>query len=104
VRHPSLPDVLSGRMTGSLATFRGRGIVSALKLRMAAYAHAHAFREIRTWNSAQNPSMVRINEGMGFVRHTAWITFQRSEDAESGVGPGGASEAGEPRRRGGIQW
>src|SRR5262249_19757309 len=54
VRHPALSEVLSGRMTGSLPSVRGRGVVSALKLRMAAYAHAHGFREIRTWNSAQN--------------------------------------------------
>ncbi|HEY7034988.1 MAG TPA: GNAT family N-acetyltransferase [Thermomicrobiales bacterium] len=85
VRHPGLPDVLSGRMTGSLPSVRGRGIVSALKLRMAAYAHAHGFREIRTWNSAQNTAMVGINERMGFVRHTAWITLQRDESEFPGM-------------------
>lgn len=93
VRHPGLPDVLSGRMTGCLPSFRGRGIVSALKLHLAAYAHAHGFREIRTWNSAQNTSMVRINESMGFVRHAAWITLQRDER------PAAASDPGDLRGR-----
>jgi L-amino acid N-acyltransferase YncA len=88
VRHPGLPDVLSGRMTGCLPSFRGRGIVSGLKLRLAAYAHAHGFREIRTWNSAQNASMVRINESMGFVRNAAWITLQRDERPAAARNPG----------------
>jgi mycothiol synthase len=87
VRHPGVPDVLSGRMTGCLPSYRGRGIVSTLKLRMAAYAHTHQFREIWTWNSAQNSSMVRINEGMGFLRHTSWLTFQRQEQTRSATRP-----------------
>ncbi len=79
VRHPGIPDVLSGRMTGCLPSFRGRGIVTGLKLHLAAYAHDHGFREIWTWNSAQNASMVRINDAMGFARRSSWITLQRDE-------------------------
>jgi hypothetical protein len=80
-------------MTGSLKSFRSRGIVSTLKLRLAAYAHAHGFREVWTWNSAQNASMVRINEGVGFVRHAAWITLQRDLHGASEGGPSDVAEA-----------
>jgi RimJ/RimL family protein N-acetyltransferase len=81
VRDPGLPDALSGRMTGCLPAWRGKGIVTALKLQMARFAHEHGYREIRTWNSAANVSMVRINEGIGFVRQVTWVTFERSLDA-----------------------
>jgi GNAT superfamily N-acetyltransferase len=88
VRHPGMPDVLSGRLTGCLPSFRGRGIVSGLKLRLAAYAYDHGFREIWTWNSAQNASMVRINDAMGFVRTASWITLHRDEHAVAAVNAG----------------
>jgi GNAT superfamily N-acetyltransferase len=74
VRHPALPDVLVGRMTGSLPAFRGRGIVSTLKLQLAARAKCKGFHEIWTWNSTQNRSMIRINESVGFVPHITWQT------------------------------
>jgi mycothiol synthase len=81
IRHPCLHDVLVGRMTGCLPSFRGQGIAPALKLCMAAYARTHGFREIWTWNSAQNASMLKINETLGFVRHTEWLTFEKGESS-----------------------
>ena len=88
VRHPGMPDVISGRLTGCLPSLRGRGIVSGLKLCLAAYAYDHGFREIWTWNSAQNASMVRINDAMGFVRTASWITLHRDEHAVAAVNAG----------------
>jgi ribosomal protein S18 acetylase RimI-like enzyme len=74
IRHPALPTVLVGRMTGSLPAFRGRGIVSTLKLQLAARAKTNGFREIWTWNSTQNHSMLRINEAVCFVPSVTWQT------------------------------
>jgi GNAT superfamily N-acetyltransferase len=80
VRDPALPNVLVGRMTGCLPAWRGKGIVTALKLRMAAFAQANGFTEIRTWNSARNVAMIRINEGVGFRPVWTWMTFSRTID------------------------
>jgi L-amino acid N-acyltransferase YncA len=86
VRDPALPNVLVGRMTGCLPAWRGNGIVTALKLRMAAFAQANGFHEIRTWNSARNLPMIRINEGIGFRRRWTWVTVSRTFD--DGTVPG----------------
>jgi GNAT superfamily N-acetyltransferase len=78
IRHPALPDVLVGRMTGSLPAFRGRGIVSTLKLQLAARAKCRGFREIWTWNSTQNRAMIHINEVIGFLPSVTWQTRRRT--------------------------
>jgi GNAT superfamily N-acetyltransferase len=83
VRDPGQPTALAGRMTGSLPAWRGRGIVTTLKLRMARFAVEAGFETIRTWNSATNASMLRINESMGFVKQSSWVTFHKSLDAHS---------------------
>jgi GNAT superfamily N-acetyltransferase len=77
VRDPGQPTALAGRMTGCLPAWRGRGITRALKLRMARYAKEHGFATIRTWNSAANVSMRHINETIGFVPETVWVTFHK---------------------------
>ncbi len=64
--------------TGVLPSYRGRGIAMALKLATIAYAQAHGYTEIRTWNAVQNTGMLTINERLGFARQPAWITFERS--------------------------
>lgn len=77
VRDPGQPAALSGRMTGCLPAWRGRGITKALKLRMARYAKERGFTTIRTWNSAANISMRHINEAIGFEQETIWVTLHR---------------------------
>jgi GNAT superfamily N-acetyltransferase len=77
VRDPGQPTALAGRMTGCLPGWRGKGITTALKLRMARYAREHGFATIRTWNSAANRSMRHINEAIGFEQETIWVTFHR---------------------------
>jgi GNAT superfamily N-acetyltransferase len=82
VRDPGQPAALAGRMTGCLPAWRGRGITTALKLRMARYAREHGFTTIRTWNSAANASMRHINEAIGFAQETIWVTYHRHLDEE----------------------
>jgi RimJ/RimL family protein N-acetyltransferase len=80
VRDPGQPTALAGRMTGCLPAWRGKGIVTTLKLRMARYARETGFETIRTWNSAHNAPMLRINESIGFVKQSSWVTFSRDLD------------------------
>lgn len=83
VRDPGQPTALAGRMTGCLPDWRGRGIVTALKLRMARFAQETGFQTIRTWNSATNASMLRINDSMGFVQQWNWVTFHKELDSHT---------------------
>jgi GNAT superfamily N-acetyltransferase len=76
-RHPGLPRVLAGRLTACLPEFRGRGIVSALKYRMARFAVENGFEEIWTVNSARNEQMIRINESIGFRPYATWLVMER---------------------------
>lgn len=64
-------------VTGVLHQFRGRGIAMALKLATVAYARAHGYSEIRTWNEVHNAGMLAINDRLGFVRQPAWITYEK---------------------------
>lgn len=75
------PSVIHQNLTGVLRDERGKGIAMALKLRTVAYAQAHGFREIRTWNDSLNRPMLAINEALGFVKQPAWITFGRDLSA-----------------------
>lgn len=61
--------------------YRGRGIAFALKLQTIAYAQAVGTPFIRTENNSTNLPMLRINNGLGFVRGLARITLiARKED------------------------
>jgi GNAT superfamily N-acetyltransferase len=77
------PEELYTGLTGVIREYRRRGIALALKLKGIAYAKAHGFRVIKTWNDTTNRAMLALNERLGFVRQPAWITFAKElcEDA-----------------------
>lgn len=77
LRRPPTGAHLHHDVTGVLPAYRGRGIAMALKIATIMYARSRGFAEILTWNEAQNAGMIAINERLGFVRHPAWITFER---------------------------
>ena len=52
--------------TGTARSVRGRGIARALKYESMAQAIAAGFTRVRTNNDADNPSILRINEQMGY--------------------------------------
>lgn len=74
-RSESEPDVLWQQLTAVHREYQGRGVATALKLRTVAYAQAHGYREIRTFNSSLNGPMLAINAKLGFVRQPEWIDF-----------------------------
>ena len=62
-------------ITGTLSDYRRKGIALALKLQAVRYAKNAGTPAIRTGNETGNLAMLAINEAMGFVKQTAWISF-----------------------------
>jgi len=72
---PAEPGHLSQGFTGVRREYRGKGIAMALKLKVIAYAKAHGYNLIKTWNASTNTPMLVINEKLGFVKKPAWIEY-----------------------------
>ena len=71
------PKELYTGLTGVRREYRRRGIALALKLKTIAFAKAHGYRVIKTWNESNNRPMLSINEQLGYVKQPAWITFAK---------------------------
>jgi RimJ/RimL family protein N-acetyltransferase len=69
------PRCLYQGLTGVLREYRGRGIASALKLRVLDFAKQNSYEKIRTYNATGNNAMLRVNMRLGFIREVEWITF-----------------------------
>jgi ribosomal protein S18 acetylase RimI-like enzyme len=74
---PSLEEGLISSLTGVKRAYRRQGIALALKLRTIAYAQEQGKPYIKTWNDSPNEGMIALNERLGFVRHTGWITYRK---------------------------
>ncbi len=68
---------LDHQVTGVDAAFRGRGLAVALKLRTIEFAQRNGFERIATWVESNNPSMLAINEKLGFVRGCGLIVLEK---------------------------
>jgi mycothiol synthase len=84
LHRPATGIALHHSVTGVLPAYRDRGIAMALKLATIAYAQAHGYAQIRTWNETGNAGMLAINDRLGFVRQPAWITLERTLAPEGG--------------------
>ncbi len=70
-------DALNTGLTGVVRSHRHRGIATALKVRAIVYARAHGHPVIKTGNEVNNRPMLSINERLGFVPQTDWITLRK---------------------------
>ncbi len=65
-------------LTGVRRPARGRGIATALKLRVIRAASALGFKTMQTENDTTNVAMLAVNEGLGFVRQPAVLTVVKT--------------------------
>src|SRR5207245_4943489 len=76
-RIDSEPAVLNQDDTGVIREYRGRGIATALKLRVIDFGKKNGYRIIKTWNDSVNASMLAINNKLGFKRQVGWILMEK---------------------------
>ena len=74
----STPGVLHQGFLGVRRAWRGHGVAQLLKRATVEAAVARGVGELRTFNDAGNAAMVHINDVVGFVQATAWITLVRA--------------------------
>lgn len=66
--------------TGTRRSVRGRGIARALKYESMGQAIEAGYTRVRTNNDADNPSILKINQQMGYKLVTPIIELHRSLD------------------------
>lgn len=79
-----IPGRVGTGLTGVLGEYRGRGIATALKVRALGAAKAAGYKETRTWNAAENASMLGINRRLGFRWLPAWLEMEKAVGAGEG--------------------
>lgn len=77
LRNEKTPRTLSQGDTGVRREFRGRGIATALKLRVIGFAKSNGFDTIETWNDSTNTAMLAVNTKLGFKRRVGWILMEK---------------------------
>ena len=73
----SEPGVLNQDDTGVIREYRGRGIATALKLKVIEFGKKNGYRTIRTWNESGKNPMLAINVKLGFKRQVGWILMEK---------------------------
>ena len=77
LRNERAPRTLSQGDTGVRREFRGRGIATALKLRVIEFAKNNGYETIETWNDSTNAAMLAVNTKLGFERRIGWILMEK---------------------------
>jgi GNAT superfamily N-acetyltransferase len=77
------PGVLSQDDTGVRREYRGRGIATALKLKVIEFGKKHGYRTIKTWNDSSNAPMLAVNTKLGFKRQVGWVMMEKILRSES---------------------
>jgi len=72
------PDTLDIGFTGTLPSYRGRGIASELKRRGVDYARTHGYRSLITGNDSLNPRIWSINQKLGFRKEEVLIQAEKT--------------------------
>ena len=79
------PGVLQQDDTGVIREYRGRGLATALKLKVIEYGKRNGYRTIKTWNDSVNAAMLAVNMKLGFKRQVGWIMMEKILRSESGA-------------------
>jgi len=74
-REPT-PEVVEQGLTAVRREWRRRGVATALKRAVLAWAAGAGFREVVTWTQAGNEAMIALNESLGFRRRSVSITVR----------------------------
>ena len=77
------PGVLQQDDTGVRREYRGRGIATALKLKVTEYGQKHGYRMLKTWNDSVNAAMLAVNTKLGFKRQIGWIMMEKTLGSDS---------------------
>jgi len=72
------PGVLQQDDTGVIREYRGRGIATALKLKVTEFGQRNGYRMIKTWNDSVNAAMLAVNVKLGFKRQVGWILMEKT--------------------------
>ncbi len=78
------PGVLQQDDTGVIREYRGRGIATALKLKVIEYGKRNGYHRVKTWNDSVNAPMLAVNTKLGFKRQVGWIMMEKILRSESG--------------------
>lgn len=82
MRNETTPQILAQDDTGVIREYRGRGIATALKLKINQYALKNGYSTIKTWNDSTNKAMLAVNIKLGFKRKVGWIMMEKNLQAE----------------------
>jgi mycothiol synthase len=78
LRNEKMPQILSQDDTGVRREYRGRGIATALKIKVIEFAKKNGYESIETWNDSTNAAMLAVNIKLGFKKHVGWILLEKS--------------------------
>jgi GNAT superfamily N-acetyltransferase len=78
------PGLLNQDDTGVRREYRGRGIATALKLKVIEFGKKNGYRTLRTWNDSSNGPMLAVNTKLGFKRQVGWVMMEKILRSESG--------------------
>jgi GNAT superfamily N-acetyltransferase len=70
-------SALEQRLTGVIASQRGRGIATALKCASLQAARAAGYRSISTWIEDSNAPMLAISRAAGFSEHPGMVVYHQ---------------------------
>ena len=76
LRDPDRPDRAENSLTAVRRDWRGRGLATALKQAVIAWAAANGLLEIYTWTQTGNEAMQRLNEKLGYRSRMISITVR----------------------------
>ncbi|HVH14319.1 MAG TPA: GNAT family N-acetyltransferase [Candidatus Angelobacter sp.] len=82
-RIDSEPGILNQDDTGVIREYRGRGIATALKVKIIDFGKKNGYHVIKTWNDSVNAAMLTVNIKLGFKRQVGWIMMEKILRSES---------------------